>query len=115
MGMSLFGGAGKRLREAITANTPLVVGGCYDGLSAAVLEKAGFPALFLSGAGVAASSLGLPDLGLASMDEIVTVARRVVSQTAVPVLVDADTGFGNELNVTRTVRELVDAGVAGIM
>lgn len=108
-------GAGDRVRELLAADGPLVLGGCYDGLSAAVLESAGFPALFLSGAGVSASAVGLPDLGLVSMDELVTVARRVVAQSGVPVFVDADTGFGNELNVTRTVRALADAGVAGIM
>lgn len=107
--------AGRRLRELIARPEPLLVGGCYDGLSAAVLQNAGFPALFLSGAGVSASAVGLPDLGLVAMDELVSVARRVVAQSSVPVLVDADTGFGNELNVTRTVRELGDAGVAAIM
>lgn len=107
--------AGDRLRELLAGPRPLVAGGCYDGLSAAVLQNAGFPALFLSGAGVSASSAGLPDLGLISMDELVTVARRVVAQSRVPVMVDADTGFGNELNVVRTVRELADAGAAAIM
>lgn len=107
--------AGDRLRALLATGRPLVTGGCYDGLSAAVLESAGFPALFLSGAGVSASAVGLPDLGLVSMEELVSVARRVVARSDVPVLVDADTGFGNELNVTRTVRELVDAGVAAIM
>lgn len=108
-------GGGDRVRALLASGRPLALGGCYDGLSAAVLENAGFPALFLSGAGVAASAVGLPDLGLVTMDELVSVARRVVAQSRVPVFVDADTGFGNELNVTRTVRELVDAGVAGIM
>lgn len=106
---------GEQLRSLLSADGPLVAGGCYDGLSAAVVQRAGFPSLFLSGAGVSASAIGMPDLGLVSMDELVSTARRVVAQARVPVMVDADTGFGNELNVTRTIRELADAGVAAVM
>jgi 2-methylisocitrate lyase-like PEP mutase family enzyme len=79
-----------------------------------VLARAGFEALFLSGAGVAASAVGLPDLGLTSFSELLGVATNTIRRTDLPVIVDADTGFGNELNVTRTVRELGMAGAAAV-
>lgn len=91
-----------------------MAGGVYDGLSAAVVEQAGFGALALSGAGVAAAA-GLPDLGLLSFGELMTAARTVIAGAGVPVLVDADTGFGNELNVARTCGELAAAGAGGVM
>jgi 2-methylisocitrate lyase-like PEP mutase family enzyme len=93
---------------------PVFVPGCYDCLSAAVLERVGFPALFLSGAGVAASAAGLPDLGLTSLGELLTVAGNVIGRAGVPVIVDADTGFGNELNAIRTITELGRRGAAAV-
>jgi 2-methylisocitrate lyase-like PEP mutase family enzyme len=93
---------------------PVFVPGCYDCLSAAVLERVGFQALFLSGAGVAASAAGLPDLGLTSLGELLTVAGNVIGRAGVPVIVDADTGFGNELNATRTITELGRRGAAAV-
>jgi 2-methylisocitrate lyase-like PEP mutase family enzyme len=101
--------------DAAMASGPLLVPGCYDCLSAAILQSTGFPALFLSGAGVAASALGLPDLGLMSFGELLQTAERIIRRASVPVIVDADTGFGNELNVTRTVAELAHAGAAAIV
>jgi 2-methylisocitrate lyase-like PEP mutase family enzyme len=101
--------------DGAMASGPLLVPGCYDCLSAAILQQAGFPALFLSGAGVAASALGLPDLGLMSFGELLQSAERIIRRATVPVIVDADTGFGNELNVTRTVAELAQAGAAAIV
>ncbi|GAB3774163.1 2-methylisocitrate lyase-like PEP mutase family enzyme [Nocardioides ginsengisegetis] len=91
------------------------VPGCHDCLSAAVLERAGAQALFVSGAGVAASVAGLPDLGLTTSSELVQMAGSIVSNAKVPVLVDADTGFGNELNLTRAVRAIGRAGAGGLM
>ncbi|MGW4421413.1 isocitrate lyase/PEP mutase family protein [Streptosporangium sp. NPDC004631] len=105
----------ERLGALLEQDAPVFAGGCYDSLSAAVLERAGFPALFVSGAGVSASVIGMPDLGLLSLEELVRTARNIINRSAVPVVVDADTGFGNELNVTRTIRELVRAGAAGVM
>lgn len=88
----------------------VVAGGVYDALSAAVVAEAGYPALALSGAGVAAASAGLPDLGLLSFAELLTTARTVIATTGAPVIVDADTGYGNELNTIRTCGELAAAG-----
>jgi 2-methylisocitrate lyase-like PEP mutase family enzyme len=99
---------------ALMQDGPVLVPGCYDCLSAAVLERVGFPALFLSGAGVAASAAGLPDLGLTSLGELLTVAGNVIARAGVPVIVDADTGFGNELNATRTIEELGRRGAAAV-
>jgi 2-methylisocitrate lyase-like PEP mutase family enzyme len=92
--------------HALLEAAAVVAPGCYDCLSAAVQERAGFPALFLSGAGVAASAAGLPDLGLLSFEELARTARNVVNRASVPLIVDGDTGFGNELSVVRTVEEL---------
>jgi 2-methylisocitrate lyase-like PEP mutase family enzyme len=107
--------AGVRLGRLLDGDAPVLAAGCYDCLSAAVLERAGFPALFVSGAGVSASAIGMPDLGLLSHEELVRAARNIAARTSVPVVVDADTGFGNELNVTRVITELAAAGVAGVM
>ncbi len=93
---------------------PVLLPGCYDGLSAAVLEKAGFSALAISGAGLSASLLGVPDLGLLTSTELTTAARHIISRAGVPVVVDADTGFGNGLNVVRTMEELCAAGAAAV-
>ncbi|WP_051792427.1 isocitrate lyase/PEP mutase family protein [Amycolatopsis jejuensis] len=101
------------LRSLLEAG-PVLLPACYDGISAAVLEQAGFPALAVSGAGLAMSRLGVPDLGLLTLTELVDAVRPIVRRAGVPVLVDADTGFGGTLNVVRTVEELAAAGVAGI-
>ncbi|RKS73154.1 2-methylisocitrate lyase-like PEP mutase family enzyme [Actinomadura pelletieri DSM 43383] len=93
---------------------PVMLAGCYDGLSAAALQEAGFRALAVSGAGVSASLLGVPDLGLLTLTELVGAVRHIAARSAVPVVVDADTGFGNQLNVARTVEELTAVGVAAI-
>jgi 2-methylisocitrate lyase-like PEP mutase family enzyme len=103
------------LLHSMLEASAVVAPGCYDCLSAAVQERAGFTALFLSGAGVAASAAGLPDLGLLSFEELARTARNVVNRAHVPVIVDGDTGFGNELSVVRTVEELGRLGVAAVM
>jgi 2-methylisocitrate lyase-like PEP mutase family enzyme len=92
----------------------VVAPGAYDALSARIIERIGFPAVYLTGAGITGAFLGMTDLGLITMTEIVQVARNVALAVGLPVICDADTGFGNALNVRRTVREFEHAGVAGI-
>ena len=87
--------------------------GVYDTLSAAIAQKLGFPMSFISGYSVAASTIGEPDLGLLTQTEITDAARRVCRSVDMPIIVDADTGYGNPLNVHRTVNELIMAGAAG--
>ena len=103
-----------RLRELLGRKQMLVLVAAYDGISAKVIEKEGFEAIWLTGAGVAASLLGQPDVGLITMNEIVMMTRNVANCVDIPVVVDADTGYGNPLNVWRTVKELEMAGAAGI-
>jgi methylisocitrate lyase len=91
----------------------VVFPGVYDTLSAKLVERAGFAMSFISGYSVAATAIGEPDLGLLTQTEIVERARRVCGSVSIPILVDADTGYGNPLNVIRTVKELVSAGAAG--
>lgn len=104
--------AGRRLREAIKAQ-PLMVPGIINALHAKMAERAGFQAIYLSGA-VLSASLGLPDVGLLTATEFVAACRPIVAATNVPLICDADTGFGEALNVERAVREFCRAGVAGI-
>ncbi len=104
----------KRLRELLGRKQMLILVAAYDGISAKVIEKEGFEAIWLTGAGVAASLLGRPDIGLITMSEIVMMTRNVANCVDIPVVVDADTGYGNPLNVWRTVKELELAGAAGI-
>jgi 2,3-dimethylmalate lyase len=103
-----------RLRELIGSSTPLVAPGAYDALSARLIEQAGFGAVYMTGFGTTASLIGRPDVGLLSGAEMVDNARRVVSAVDVPVIADADTGYGNAINVVRTVQLYEQAGVAGI-
>lgn len=104
--------AGRRLREAMKAQ-PLMVPGVINALHAKMAERAGFKAIYLSGA-VLSASLGLPDVGLVTATEFVATCRPIVAATQVPLICDADTGFGEALNVERAVREFCTAGVAGI-
>lgn len=92
----------------------LVFPGVYDALGAKLVERAGFPLTFISGYSVAATQLGLPDFGYLTQTEMVAVAKRVCDSINIPVIIDADTGYGNALNVIRTVKELIDAGAAGM-
>lgn len=103
-----------RLRELIAGPAPLVAPGAYDALSARLVEQAGFDAVYMTGFGTTASLLGRPDVGLLSAAEMVDNARRIVSAVDVPVIADADTGYGNAINVVRTVQLYEQAGVAGI-
>jgi 2-methylisocitrate lyase-like PEP mutase family enzyme len=104
----------KALRHLLGTGEPLTVPGCYDGLGARLIEQAGFPAAYLTGFGTSASLLGQPDFGLLSATEMVDAARRLVMATSLPVIADADTGYGNPLNVIRTVADYEQAGVAAI-
>jgi 2,3-dimethylmalate lyase len=96
------------------AGETVLAPGCYDALGARLVEEAGFSAAYMTGFGSAASRLGRPDVGLMSMSEMVDNARRIVEAVDIPVVADADTGYGNSINVIRTVREYEAAGVAAI-
>lgn len=104
----------RRLRELLAAGEPVLAPGVYDALGARLVEEAGFEAVYMTGFGTAASLLGRPDVGLVTMPEMVGNARRIAGACALPVIADADTGYGNAINVIRTVREYEQAGVAGI-
>ena len=101
------------LRERLAAPGLLVAPGAYDAIGARLIEQAGFPAVYMTGAGTSAA-LGYPDFGLLTMSEMVENAARMARSIAIPLIADADTGYGNELNVTRTVREYEARGVAAI-
>lgn len=102
-----------RVQAILDRHGAVVFPGVYDTLSAKLAERAGFPMAFISGYSVSATAIGEPDLGLLTQTEIVERARRVCKSVRIPIIVDADTGYGNPLNVIRTVRELIDAGAAG--
>ena len=106
--------AGARLRSAVEAERPLQVVGAINAYAALLAERAGFRALYLSGAGVANASFGLPDLGVTTLNDVCEDVRRICAATTLPLLVDADTGFGSAFNIARTVRELARAGAAGL-
>ena len=106
--------AGARLREAVEAERPLQVVGTINAYAALLAERAGFRAIYLSGAGVANASFGLPDLGITTLNDVCEDVRRISAATALPLLVDADTGFGAAFNIARTARELIRAGAAGM-
>lgn len=102
-----------RLRDLLARPDIVVAPGCYDGLTARLTEQAGFDALYMTGAGVSAAH-GFPDFGLLTQSEMVSAGAVVSASVTIPVIADADTGYGNELNVTRTIREYERAGVAAI-
>ena len=104
----------RRLRELLAAPDVVIAPGAYDCLSARLIEAAGFPAVYMTGFGTAASYLGRPDVGLLGMSEMVGHAGRIVDAVGVPVIADADTGYGNPINVIRTVHAYESAGVAAI-
>ncbi|MBK1733972.1 methylisocitrate lyase [Halorhodospira abdelmalekii] len=106
--------AGRRFREAVAAECPLQVVGTINAYSALLAERAGFQALYVSGAGVANASFGLPDLGITQLGDVAEDVRRITDVTALPVLVDIDTGFGGAFNIARTIRELTRAGAGAV-
>jgi methylisocitrate lyase len=108
------GSAGARLWKALDEERPLQVVGAVNAYSALLAERAGFRALYLSGAGVANASYGLPDLGITSMNDVCEDIRRITGATELPLLVDADTGWGAAFNIARTVHDFIKAGAAGL-
>jgi 2-methylisocitrate lyase-like PEP mutase family enzyme len=102
-----------RVQRVLSECGPTAFPGVYDTLSAKIAERVGFPLAFVSGYSVAATSIGEPDLGLLTQTEMIDRARRICGSVTIPILVDADTGYGNPLNVHRTVGELIAAGAAG--
>jgi 2-methylisocitrate lyase-like PEP mutase family enzyme len=106
--------ASTRLRELIARGPTLFIPGCFNAVSARVLEGAGFEAVYMTGYGTSLALTGLPDVGLTTMSEMVANARYIASSVRVPLIADADTGFGNAINVIRTLREYIGAGVAGL-
>ncbi|MGQ9693772.1 MAG: isocitrate lyase/PEP mutase family protein [Thermodesulfobacteriota bacterium] len=102
------------LRELLREEKILLMPGCFNACSARLIEQAGFKAIYISGAAVAGNFIGYPDIGLATMTEVLENARNIVQVTTLPIICDADTGFGNPINMMRTVREFEAAGVAGI-
>ncbi len=103
-----------RIHALLEKERTLIFPGVYDALSAKLVERAGFPLTFVSGYSVAATQLGLPDFGYITQTEMVATAKRVCAAVSIPIIIDADTGYGNALNVIRTVNELIDAGAAGM-
>ena len=102
--------AGMRFRKALAAEKPLQIAGVINAYAARLAERAGFRAIYLSGGGVAAASLGVPDLGITTLEDVLIDARRITDVTGLPLLVDVDTGFGGAFNIARTVRSLMKAG-----
>jgi methylisocitrate lyase len=105
--------AGARLRAALAQERPLQVVGTINAYSALLAQRSGFRALYLSGAGVANASFGLPDLGITGLNDVCEDVRRIASATPLPLLVDADTGWGAAFNISRTVGDLIRSGAAG--
>jgi methylisocitrate lyase len=105
--------AGQKLRAAVAAEQPLQVVGAINAYHARMAERTGYRALYLSGGGVAAGSLGMPDLGISTIDDVLTDVRRITDASSLPLLVDADTGFGGAFNIVRSIRSLIKAGAAG--
>ena len=112
--MSELLSAGARFRAALEAERPLQVVGTVNAYSALLAERAGFKAIYLSGAGVANASFGLPDLGMTSLNDVCEDIRRITGATRLPLLVDADTGWGAAFNIGRTVKEMIRAGAAAL-
>ena len=106
--------AGARLRAALEAERPLQVVGTINAYAALLAGRAGFRAIYLSGAGVANASFGLPDLGITSLNDVCEDVRRITAASELPLLVDADTGFGSAFNIARTTRDLIRSGAAGM-
>ncbi|WP_440217290.1 methylisocitrate lyase [Chromobacterium piscinae] len=105
---------GQRFRQAVAAEKPLQVVGAINAYAARLAEHSGFKALYLSGGGVAASSCGIPDLGITTLEDVLIDARRITDITDLPLLVDIDTGWGGAFNIARAVRSLEKAGVAAV-
>jgi methylisocitrate lyase len=112
--MSESHSAGARFRAALAAESPLQVVGAITAYAGLMARRVGYKALYLSGGGVAANSLGMPDLGISTMEDVLTDARRIVDATQLPLLVDIDTGWGGAFNIARTIRSFERVGVAAV-
>jgi methylisocitrate lyase len=112
--MSQSPSAGARFRAALAAESPLQVVGAITAYAGLMARRVGYKALYLSGGGVAANSLGMPDLGISTMEDVLTDARRLVDATQLPLLVDIDTGWGGAFNIARTIRNFERIGVAAV-
>jgi methylisocitrate lyase len=106
--------AGARFRAAVAAESPLQVMGAITAYAGLMARRTGYKALYLSGGGVAANSLGVPDLGISTMEDVLTDARRIVDATGLPLLVDIDTGWGGAFNIGRTIKSFINVGVAAV-
>ena len=106
--------AGTKFREALKLSSPLVIPGAINAYSGILAEKAGHKAIYLSGGGVAAASYGMPDLGITSMDDVLIDVKRISNATSLPLLVDIDTGWGGAFNISRTIKEMINAGCAAV-
>lgn len=106
--------AGAKFRAAVAAEQPLQVVGAITAYAAKMAQAVGFKAVYLSGGGVAANSLGIPDLGISTMEDVLIDANRITNATDLPLLVDIDTGWGGAFNIARTVRSFIKAGVAAV-
>ncbi len=106
--------AGKTFRQTVADNQPLQVVGTINAYTARMAKNVGHKAIYLSGGGVAANSLGMPDLGISTLDDVLTDARRITDVCDLPLLIDIDTGFGGAFNIARTIRSVIKAGVAAV-
>ena len=112
--MSRTRSPGARFRAAVQEESPLQVMGAITAYAGLMAKRTGYKALYLSGGGVAANSLGVPDLGISTMEDVLTDARRIVDATGMPLLVDIDTGWGGAFNIGRTIRSFIGIGVAAV-
>lgn len=112
--MSNTSSPGHRLHEALAIETPLQVVGTINAYSALMAERVGFRSIYLSGGGVANASYGLPDLGMTTLNDVLEDVRRITGTTELPLLVDADTGWGNAFMIAKTIRQMIRAGAAGV-
>ena len=112
--MTMQRSPGSRFRSAVKEERPLQVIGAVNAYAARLAEHSGFKALYVSGGGVAASSLGVPDLGISTMDDVLTDVRRITDVTELPVLVDIDTGWGSAFNIGRTIKSMIKFGAAAV-
>ena len=106
--------SGKKFKKLVAENKPLQIVGTVNAYSAIMAEKVGHQSIYLSGGGVAASSLGVPDLGITTLSDVLEDAKRITQATSLPLLVDVDTGWGGAFNIARCVREMIKSGVAAI-
>jgi methylisocitrate lyase len=114
MSMPIDASPGARLRAAVQQEQPLQTVGTINAYTARMAERIGFRAIYLSGGGLAANSLGVPDLGITGLEDVLIDVRRITDASSLPLLVDADTGFGSAFNIARTVKSLAKAGAAGL-